>query len=219
MGGVTSVADLLKQYRAAAGLTQEELADRAGLSTRAISDLERGIKQHPYPHTVRRLVQALDLDEVQAADFQRASRAVGEANAALGASADVVRGSSSFPIPPTALIGRQHEVQEIRTLLGRDEVRLLTLTGPGGVGKTRLALRMAEEVAPRFPDGAVFVSLASLAWIIHENIYRNGLAADGGFRRSQNPLWLPKSVLEPIQRPKRMNMQLNVAELIRQKCS
>jgi len=58
-----------------------------------------------------------------------------------------------------------------------------------------------------------------LAWIIHENIYRNGLAADGGFRRPQSPLGVPKSVLEPIQRPKRMNMQLNVAELISQKCS
>jgi len=58
-----------------------------------------------------------------------------------------------------------------------------------------------------------------LAWIIHENIYRNGLAAGGGFRRPQSPLWVPKSVLEPIQRPKRMNMQLDVAELIRQKCS
>jgi len=67
--------------------------------------------------------------------------------------------------------------------------------------------------------GAGSVAGAVLAWIIHENIYRNGLAADGGFRRPQNPLWLPKSVLEPIQRPKRMNMQLNVAELIRQKCS
>jgi len=58
-----------------------------------------------------------------------------------------------------------------------------------------------------------------LAWIIHENIYRHGLAADGGFHRPQSPLGVPKSVLEPIQRPKRMNMQLDVAELIRQKCS
>jgi len=59
----------------------------------------------------------------------------------------------------------------------------------------------------------------ALTWIIHENIYRHGLAADGGFHRPQSPLGVPKSVLEPIQRPKRMNMQLDVAELIRQKCS
>jgi predicted ATPase/DNA-binding XRE family transcriptional regulator len=163
MGVVTSVADLLKQYRAAAGLTQEELADRAGVSTRAISDLERGIKQRPYPNTVRRLVQALELDEVTAANFQRASRAGGGAVAALRESAEVVRGSTSFPVQPTTFIGRQREVKEIKILLAREEVRLLTLTGPGGVGKSRLALRIAEEVAPHFSDGAVFVSLASLA--------------------------------------------------------
>jgi len=66
---------------------------------------------------------------------------------------------------------------------------------------------------------AAATALTALAWIIHENIYRNGLAADGGFRRPQSPLGVPKSVLEPIQWPKRMNTQLNVAELIRQKCS
>src|SRR5947209_13146675 len=106
-GEATSVAHLLRRYRAAAGLTQEELAERAGLSTRAISDLERGVKQRPYPNTVRRLVQALELDEVKAARFRRASHAGGEAAGAFGEPAEVVRAGTYFPVQPTALIGRE----------------------------------------------------------------------------------------------------------------
>jgi predicted ATPase/DNA-binding XRE family transcriptional regulator len=162
MGERASVADLLKQYRAAAGLTQEELAEKAGLSARAISDLERGLRRHPYPGTVRRLVQALELDEVKAACFQRAAQAVGGAGTALGVTSEGVGGRTSFPVQPSAFIGRQQEVKEISALLAREEVRLLTITGAGGVGKTRLAVRIAEGMAPRFSDGAVFVSLASL---------------------------------------------------------
>ncbi len=78
---------------------------------------------------------------------------------------------------------------------------------------------LGPGAASRFTPARPFQERGALAWIIHENIYRNGLAAEGGFRRPQSPLWVPKSVLEPIQRPKRMNMQLDVAELIRQKCS
>jgi non-specific serine/threonine protein kinase len=337
-----SFAELLKQYRAAVGLTQEELAERAGLSARAISDLERQARQHPYPHTVQRLIQALDLAEDDAARLQHTARrsalpqrqaplegagihtflvadlrnytafthergdeaaatltrrfaAVAREVAAVGggevielrgdevllgfvsargalraavtlqerlaaetdrdpdfplpagvgldageavpveggyrggalnlaarlcalagpgevfASDGVIhlaraleelvyldRGSVplkglpepvrvihvvregaapeavprfsfqpaqrlSLPIQPTSFIGRQQEVEEVRAMLGWEEVRLLTLTGPGGVGKTRLALRTAEAVQDRFPDGIIFVSLAPLA--------------------------------------------------------
>lgn len=163
MDEAASFAHLLKQVRTAKCLTQEELAERAGLSTRTISDLERGIKQHPYSHTIRHLAKALDLDEVQAASFRRAARGAGKTAPGHGDPATAIRGSVSLPLQPTSFIGRQQEVEEIKTLLDRDEVRLLTLTGPGGVGKTRLAVRIAKEVAPRFSDGVIFVSLASLA--------------------------------------------------------
>jgi predicted ATPase len=70
--------------------------------------------------------------------------------------------SSRLPVPLTSLIGRNAEVAAARAMLVDDGVRLLTLTGPGGVGKTRLAVRLAEETAATFPDGVVFVPLASI---------------------------------------------------------
>ncbi|MDB5044485.1 MAG: Serine/threonine-protein kinase transcriptional regulatory protein PknK 3 [Deinococcus sp.] len=67
-----------------------------------------------------------------------------------------------LPIPATSLVGREREVDQVRAILNWPEVSLLTLTGPGGVGKTRLALEVARQLRPRFPHGVVFVALASL---------------------------------------------------------
>jgi AAA ATPase domain len=69
---------------------------------------------------------------------------------------------NNLPIQPTPFIGREQEVAAVAQLLCREEVRLLTLTGPGGIGKTRLALKVAAQLSGLFPDGVYFVNLAPI---------------------------------------------------------
>jgi predicted ATPase/DNA-binding CsgD family transcriptional regulator/DNA-binding XRE family transcriptional regulator len=146
-----SFAARLRQLRTEAGLSQEELAERAGLSRRGIADLERGARRSPYPATVRRLADAFGLN----ADGYRALVASAHPDEAVDA-----QSLSPLPVPSTRLVGRQRELAEVRGLLA--STRLLTLTGPGGSGKTRLALEVARGNAVSFPDGVALVLMAPL---------------------------------------------------------
>jgi transcriptional regulator with XRE-family HTH domain len=147
----------LRRLREAAGLTQEELAVRAKLSPNAVGALERGLRKRPYPHTIRSLSDALGLSENERAALIASVPKQGSADVTL---ASTPATESNLPAPSTSLLGRERELGEISTFLR--EVRLLTLTGTGGVGKTRLAVQAARDAAELFPDGTVFVALAPL---------------------------------------------------------
>ena len=164
-GAAASFGARLRSLREAAGLTQEELAFRAGLSPNAVSALERGTRRRPQPHTLRVLSDALELsEEERAALLASVPKRSGEA--ASSAAEGISPASSAVPAlphPVTPLVGREREIEEVKSLLTHQDVRLLTLTGIGGVGKTRLAVEIVREAAHLFPDGAMFVGLAPLA--------------------------------------------------------
>ena len=151
---------LLRRHRLAAGLSQQELAERAGLSLRAVGDLERGVRQAPYPHTVRRLAEALGLDAAERVRFTAASQRRPDPIERQRPAPDR-QPPTNLPLATTSLIGRERDLAEVARLLG--ETRLLTLTGAGGCGKTRLALEAARAAADAYPDGVWLVELAALA--------------------------------------------------------
>src|SRR5260370_22197993 len=152
----TQFGILIKRYRTAAGLTQEALAARAQLSARTIADLERGINRILRHDTLELLLEALSVTAQQRALILATVRPE------MTAPAPRARSVSPPPLPPTALIGREQEMARALTFLQRGSARLLTLTGPSGVGKTRLGIQLTQELGERFEDGGVFVSLAPL---------------------------------------------------------
>lgn len=160
---------LLKRYRRQAGLTHEELAERAGVSARSVSEIERGRQQRPYISTLRRLADALALAPEPRMLFLSAGQDIRphsqEQAPALRPGADEATSfvpPTNLPDEPTPFIGREREITAICRLLQQPSVRLVTLTGPGGVGKTRLALQVGSVLLEEFRDGVFMVSLASL---------------------------------------------------------
>src|SRR5215218_7880791 len=143
---------VLKRLRLAAGLTHEALAERASLSARTISDLERGISRAPRADTLALLIEALDVLPEQRLELERLARAA--------TTSAVITLPSALSRPMTPFVGRDREAQAVEELLRREGTRVLTLTGPGGVGKTRLALHVASVVSDAYPGGVHVVMLA-----------------------------------------------------------
>jgi tetratricopeptide (TPR) repeat protein/transcriptional regulator with XRE-family HTH domain len=147
---MASFGQLLRQLRTRAGLTQEELALAAGLSTRSVSDLERGINLTARKDTARLLAGALNLQGPDRTAFETAARGRGAADGTAAATRTLPRDVASFT-------GRAAELRQIADADGAGGI--FTIGGMAGVGKTAFAVHAAHQLAPRFPDGQVFLPL------------------------------------------------------------
>jgi len=156
----------LRELRRARDLTQEALAERAGCAVSTLRALESG-RRRPSRELAALLAARLGLPEAERALFVQAARGGQVQPHTPAAPQPAFLAEEPLPIPLTALIGREATVGAVCALLERPGARLVSLTGPGGVGKTRVALQTAAELRGRgralFPDGVIFVPLASVA--------------------------------------------------------
>jgi tetratricopeptide (TPR) repeat protein/transcriptional regulator with XRE-family HTH domain len=176
-GPPPELGDLLRGYRLARGLSQEELGELSGLSARAIANMERGRTTRPYRSSVRALADALGLPPAQRAQLDKASRTV---PAAMAQAADLASQSAGarlagadpadrgtprqLPAAVPQFTGRDAELAALNTALeqaGRDAEApvVVAISGTAGVGKTGLAVHWAHRVAGQFPDGQIFADL------------------------------------------------------------
>ncbi len=146
---------LLRRYRVAAGISQEALAERAGLSPQAVSAIERGERLAPRRAPVAALARALALNAEQLGALDATVPRHRRPRPAHAVPA-------GLPFAATSLIGREADASVLAYLLRQPHMRMLTIIGPGGVGKTQLAVRTAIDLAGSFADGVLWVDLSPL---------------------------------------------------------
>lgn len=159
----------IKRRRKALDLTQQQLAQQIGCSPSLIFKIESD-ERRPSRQMADLLANKLDIPADQRALFLKTARQEKSADAldaipplATGEAAPASEARHShLPAPPTPLIGRDHELAIIPNQLLEPACRLLTLTGHGGIGKTRLAIEVGRALEPRFADGVYFVALAGV---------------------------------------------------------
>jgi predicted ATPase/transcriptional regulator with XRE-family HTH domain len=165
----------VRQHRKELDMTQEDFAQRVGISTETVSKIERG-ERRPSKQVAERMAQVLDLPAEDRAGFVRAARvlltdtpepieppAYTPPLASTPPVAAPQRPRVNLPKPPTTLVGRAAELDELARLLNEPDCRLVTVSGPGGIGKTRLAIEATARQASAFEDGVAFVALAPVS--------------------------------------------------------
>jgi transcriptional regulator with XRE-family HTH domain/tetratricopeptide (TPR) repeat protein len=180
--------EVLRQYRLAAGLTQEELAARSDLSVRAIRDLERDRTSRPYCRTVRLLADALELTDAERSGLYGLARDHGSA------AVDGLAGPCQLPAEVAQFVGRDRELRALDELLDRACTRaaggavvVSAIVGTAGIGKTALAVHWAHQASARFPGGQLYVNLRgydtgqpmTAADALAGFLYAFGVAAEG----------------------------------------
>ena len=162
-----SFGNWLKTRRKARDLTQSELAEQVGCSAAAIRKLEAE-ERRPSAQIVQRLAEIFEIPQNEQANFLRFAR--GEMRSAPAEAKEdfpwqlpnsLIR--SNLPATVTSLIGREQEIADVREYLSKAHIRLVTLIGPPGIGKTRLSIEAARAALTDFLDGVFFVPLAPLS--------------------------------------------------------
>jgi tetratricopeptide (TPR) repeat protein/transcriptional regulator with XRE-family HTH domain len=182
--GVQVVGGRLRHARIAAGMSQEELADRSGMSVRAISDLERGRTRRPYPRSIRLLASALRLPEPVGEELVGLCRGDREGEQA-GPRPQAVPVPRQLPSRVRSFVGRAREQQVLDDLAleAPGTVVISAVSGIPGVGKTALAVHWAHQAAGRFPDGQLYANLRGFdpsdAPVAAEHVIRGFLQALG----------------------------------------
>jgi transcriptional regulator with XRE-family HTH domain len=158
--------DMVRAHRGRLGITQEELADRSGVSVRGLGKIEAGRISRPRPSTVRLLADAFGLS---GAERDRFCAAAGP-EPAPGTIGELTRRPAPAQLPPdvTGFTGRTDQLRELDLLLDQGDeqpaaVVITAIAGTAGVGKTALAVHWAHRARARFPDGQLYVNLRGYA--------------------------------------------------------